>query len=380
MTTDTTFEEPFPPGDLIREELEARDWAQADLAEILGRTEAFVSEIIGGKRGITTETAQALGEAFGTSAQWWLNMEATYRLALSRVDRSDVGRRAALYAAAPVREMIKRGWIEPSRNPELLEERVKRFLGVPSLDVKPNLIPAAARKGTSYNTDAKPAEIAWLIRVRQLAPSVHAASYSRSALEALIPELRMLMAEPEGVRTVPAMLASVGVRLVIVEPLPSTRIDGACVWPDPHSPVVAVSMRYDRIDAFWFTLMHELAHVLAEDGLRGAPPIDINLLGEDQTDDKPDYELAADAVAEEILIARSDLDAFISRVAPLYYKIKIRGFAALQGIHPGIVVGQLQHRREIDWRHSRDMLAKVRDIITQSALTDGWGHKHSIAL
>jgi len=66
--------EAFPPGDLIREELEERGWTQADLAEIIGRDEAVVSAIMTARRQITPEIAQAFADAFGTSAQFWMNL------------------------------------------------------------------------------------------------------------------------------------------------------------------------------------------------------------------------------------------------------------------------------------------------------------------
>jgi HTH-type transcriptional regulator / antitoxin HigA len=369
--------EAFPPGDLIREELESRRWSQSDFAEILGKSEAFVSEIIVGRRGITTETAQALADAFGTSAQWWLNMESAYRLALSRTDTSAVAKRARLYAVAPVRDMVKRGWIEPSLNPDTLEESVKAFLGVGSLDEMPMIL-HAARKSAPY-AETAPALTAWLVRVAQLAPSVQAAPYTAKHFDALIKQLRPLMSDVEEIRNVPATLAAGGVRLLVVEPLPRTKVDGACLWLGPHEPVVVVSMRYDRVDGFWHTLLHELAHVKQGAGRDDAPPVDVNLIGAQQSADRPAIEVEADEYAANAIIPTDDLDGFIARVSPLYSKVKIRGFAAVQGVHPGLVVGQLQHRGEIDWSHSRDMLEKVRDIITQSALTDGWGHQHSVA-
>jgi HTH-type transcriptional regulator/antitoxin HigA len=72
--------EVFPPGDFIREEIEARGWTQSDLAEILGRPVQVVNAIINGKKPITPETAVALGAAFGTGPEIWLNMETSYRL------------------------------------------------------------------------------------------------------------------------------------------------------------------------------------------------------------------------------------------------------------------------------------------------------------
>ena len=72
-------------------------------------------------------------------------------------------------------------------------------------------------------------------------------------------------------------------------------------------------------------------------------------------------------------VPRAELENFIARVRPLYSKLKIRGFAAVAKVHPGIVVGQLQHRGQISYAHNREMLAKVRDILTNTTLTDGWG-------
>ncbi len=69
----------LPPGEFLREELEERGWAQSDLAEILRLPAKLVSEVISGKRAITSEIAMGLGEAFGTSAQYWSNLERAYR-------------------------------------------------------------------------------------------------------------------------------------------------------------------------------------------------------------------------------------------------------------------------------------------------------------
>ena len=107
MTHDNPVEI-FSPGEFIREEIEARNWTQETLAEVLGRSVRLVNEILNGRRSITPETAVALGQAFGTSAQVWLNLESAYQL--SKVDRESdlVARRSKLYSKAPVKDMIKR--------------------------------------------------------------------------------------------------------------------------------------------------------------------------------------------------------------------------------------------------------------------------------
>ena len=71
----------FPPGEFIQEELEARAWTQTDLAEIVGCHQRVITELINGKRAISPETAKGLGEAFGTGAQFWMNIGSAYQLA-----------------------------------------------------------------------------------------------------------------------------------------------------------------------------------------------------------------------------------------------------------------------------------------------------------
>lgn len=369
--------EAFPPGESVREDLEERGWSQADLADILGKTPAFVNEIVSGKRGVTTETAQGLAEAFGGSPQYWLNLEASYRLWLKRDRSPDVARRARIYDKAPVRDMIRRRWIEPSRNPEVLEERLLDFLGIASLDDEPVIWPHAARKSTSY-ADTTPTQTAWLMRARQVAAVVQAGPYNRRNMPVLIRRLRDYMAEPAEARHVPAALAEAGIRFIIIEPLPGSKMDGATLWLDAESPVVVLSMRYDRIDYFWFTLMHELRHVEREDGLKGNTPVDADL-GNDGPKNLPDFEIAVNQEATESLVPSDRLDDFILRTGPFFQKKRIIGFATLQGIHPGIVVGQLQRREQIGYSQSRDLLVKVREILTRAALTDGWGQHITVS-
>src|SRR5262245_31736350 len=98
----TQLERVFPPGVILREELEAREWSQTDLADILGRPAKMVNQIIAGKRAITPETAQGLADALGTSAELWMNLEAQYQLHRARRVADDaVTRRARLFEVAP---------------------------------------------------------------------------------------------------------------------------------------------------------------------------------------------------------------------------------------------------------------------------------------
>lgn len=374
--TERTPAEVFPPGEFIREELEARGWTQAELAEILGRPPRLISELIAGKRAVTAETAKGLGEAFGTGAQFWMNLESAYQLFKVQPSGREgvVARRARLYEKAPVKEMIRRRWIEPSESIEVLEKRVEDFLSVP-------LVPHAARKSTSYD-EVSPAQRAWLLRAHGLAKASGAAAYSSSNFDSLLAELHRLLPSAEEVRHVPRLLADAGIRFVIVEPLPQMRVDGACLWLDRSSPAIALSLRFDRIDWWWFTLMHELAHVKHKDG-QDKVLLDVDLFGDltpEARQSKPDLERRADEFAASFLVPPDKLQSFIARVKPLFSRQRIRAFAAQYQVHPGIVVGQLHHAGAISYAHSRDLLEKVRGTLTESALTDGWGSMLPVAM
>ena len=365
--------EGFPPGEFIIEELEERGWNQVDLADILGKTPAMVNEIIKTKRRITPEVAEGLAAAFGTSAEYWTNLETAYQYWLLRKNGTSPQvpqRKAHLMDIAPYRELIRRGWIEKSGDIDVLEENVMSFLGMTSLEEDLPDIGHAARQSTSAAV-VSPGLRAWLRRAAQIAQRVHAQQFSEARLKEAVNHLKPLRSNREDIRLIPKLLADAGVRLVIIEHLAGTKVDGACLWMDDGSPVIVLSLRYDRIDAFWHTLMHEIGHILSKDG----EVVDSNLVGDDATssDEKPESENKADTYAVEFLVPQDELQRFVNNHSPLYYDRDIRGFALLHGIHPGIVVGQLQYGKELNYNQFRPLLEKVRDIATGSALTDGWG-------
>jgi HTH-type transcriptional regulator/antitoxin HigA len=181
-----------------------------------------------------------------------------------------------------------------------------------------------------------------------------------------------LAAYSKETRHLPGLLLEYGIRFIVIEPLPGSRIDGASFWIDDEKPVVALSIRFDRIDAFWFTVMHELAHIENQDSLSvdteiidGSKGL-IVMLATDEA------EIRANHQAAERLVSSEELESFIKRVGPYYSKERIIQFAHRIKMHPGIIVGQLQHKKELGYGTLRDSLVKIRDIVTATALTDGW--------
>lgn len=363
--------EVFPPGDFIQEEITARGWTQENLAQILDKPLPTVNQIIKGKRAIIPDTARRLGAAFGNSAQFWMNLEATWRL--SRQDSAEtdsVRARAKIYELAPVKEMEKRGWIASSSNHNALELELARFFGVDTLEGMPQMIAAARASVKGEDTGMTPGQWAWCRRACQIAPAVTAEKLQRSKIPDAVKALRELLCEPEQIRHVPKILSSVGIRLVVVEHLKGTRIDGAALWVTKNRPVIAISLRYGRLDNFWFTLMHELAHIFNGDGMRA----DINLTEVRAAEVIEAAELRANQQASAWLVDKDMLELFILRTTPLYSTRLIRNFSRRLGVSTSIIVGQLKYRGEFDWpKFPRLHNIDVRDVARESVLCDGWG-------
>lgn len=361
--------EVFPPGEFLKEELEAWGWSQQELADILGRPPRLISELISGKRAITPETARGLAEAFGMSAEYWMNLESQYQLSKIKAANHDVARKAHLYSNFPVREMIRRGWVRVSENLEVLEQQFCKFFNIPNINVQPSLNHHA--KKTHANLDVTPLQLAWLFRVRAMATQQVVSAYSRENLLAAVEKLKMLLLAPEETRHVPRILAEAGVRLVFVESMPGSKLDGATFWLADDKPVIGMTLRFDRIDNFWFVLRHEIEHILREDGKAEDEAVIDTEIGY-ETKDLPECEVRANEAGADFCISSEQIENFVARVQPYFSEQKVLLFAQRINVHPGLVVGQLQRKLN---RHDflRKHQVKVRACVLPSADADGWG-------
>jgi HTH-type transcriptional regulator/antitoxin HigA len=357
--------EVFPPGEFLADELESRGWTQTEFAEIIGRPQKLVNDIVNGKRGVTPETAADFAAAFGTSAQFWMNLETAWQLSKVHPRNDSIARAAKLRERFPVREMIKRGWIvDGQHSVSALERHLAAYFDLKSVD-DPIQFKHAARR--NYQSEVTNIQWAWIYRVNQLATALQVPQFSSRALRAKIPDLEKLMTEPEEIRHVPRILMECGVRLVIVEPIPGSEIQGVCFWIDNKSPVIGLTLKGDQIDKFWFDLWHEISHVLNGHGKNGLI-IEVDF---DQSSTNED-EKTANRDAESHCVPIGPLKDFILRHNPMFSEKNLLGFARIVKRHPGIVAGQIQ-RLTGRWDLFKKHQPRIRHIITQTALTDGYG-------
>jgi HTH-type transcriptional regulator/antitoxin HigA len=361
MTTQT-------PGQLVREAMEAKEWNQSDLAFALGTTAAAINQILNDKRSISHNMAQALALALDKSPETFARVQAEFDVQQAEKPDPAILARARILARYPLREMLKRGWIDLEHREGSLEEQVCRFFGVQTLDDVPHLTHSA--KKTDYS-DIPPAQLAWLFRARQIASEMHPnAPYNPAKLREVVEAFKEMRIEPDAVRHVPGLLDDAGVRFVVVESLPGSQIDGVCFWLNPSAPVIGLSFRFDRIDNFWFVLRHECAHVLHGHGKDHA------ILDQDMevapSSSQNEDERIANTEAADFCVPAEYIKSFYLRKKPFFSESDVLAFSKRMKVHPGVAIGQLQriaNRYDLLRRH----LVKVRVHLAGSMMMDGWG-------
>lgn len=334
------------PGEFLSEWLEQERLSQAELARRMGVSPKHVSTLINGST-LTPETALRLERVTGASAKYWLSLEAKHRADLVRVTEAEklAQEDLSFLAEVPHRELRKRGFLTATlKNRSLLVQELMSFFragSVFALQERMQLPEASYRQGASLKSNH--ASVAAWLRLGEIDVEQQEESqpFDADRLKALVPELRKLtLAQPDHFgRELVTKLATAGVHLVYVSDLPGTATYGATWWKGGH-PVIQLSLRQKDDGNFWFTLFHEIGHVLLH---RNDQAVIIN---EAKNPDRGRLELEADEFACNVLIPKE----FEHRLVRNMSLASIVSLAQELGVSPGVVVGRLQHDKKLDFQ------------------------------
>jgi len=365
------------PGQLITHLVEQRGWSKRVLATVLNMSETVVNKITTDVRAISAADAIALEEVFGEPADTFIKLQSDFDLAKARITtRPDPTRstRAQLFGELPISAMIKRGWlnVDNIKDYKTVESQVASFFGVEDAANIPALSHSA--KKTHAEQETTSIQLAWLYRVRQIALETIAPPASQKSIETAIAEIEPLRISEASIRKVPQILAKAGIRFIIVESLPSAKIDGVCFWLGDDAPVIAMTLRFDRIDNFWFVLRHELEHARLGHGKK---TINIDSDLQNDSDLINEEENAANSAASEFCVPAKKMNSFIARKSPFFKERDVVAFSRINQVHPGLVVGQI-HRQTGKYDIFRKHLVKIRQHIIPSAIVDGWGDTYPL--
>jgi addiction module HigA family antidote len=341
-----------PPGEILNEALEERGMSQAELGRRMARPLKTISEIVTGKASITPETSIQLERALGVSAATWLGLETRYREAQARErDLAELTTHAAWLRKFPVRDLVARKVLKressaPQRAAELLS-----FFGVSSpLGWEQHWGQVTANYRMSERLEVSPYAVAvWLREAEISAGDRDIPAYSANQLRALVPELRSLTrasAITGAIGRTQDLLQSAGVGLVLVPGITGAPASGAVRWLRGR-PWIILTLRYRVDDQLWFSLFHEIGHLLESSRRRDVV--------EELEDEDPvsDHEAAANAFAREALLPTRAIDEWLGRTN--LDRRAIQAFAKEQGVAAGIVVGRLQRDGRISRAHFNDL-------------------------
>lgn len=306
--------------DAIKFRMEQAELAPRDLIPLLGGR-SKVSEVLARKRPLTITMMRALQDSLGIPASLLLRPAAV-------IDNPSIEPEAGRF---PIKEMIRRGWIQNDTELDSFFSRLSPAAAVALRSPQTQHI-RSARKMNLYALQA------WISRVTMRAAETNIPRFLKSDFTVrLMQEVVSLSTREDGPRAAQEFLQTRGIPLIIEPHLPQTYLDGAAVLLLDERPVIGMTIRYDRLDNFWFTLMHELAHIVLHFGEGRLQFIDDLDVGA-QNDP---IEREADSLAGETLIP---LGQWNKSPAVQYRSASAALHVAKQlNIHPAIVAGRMRH-------------------------------------
>ncbi|MEW8107128.1 MAG: ImmA/IrrE family metallo-endopeptidase [Candidatus Thiodiazotropha endolucinida] len=351
------------PGDTILDLMEERDWNQVELANRLGFSTKHLNQLIKGKVTLTYDTAQKLERVLGSTVSFWMNRESKYRQHVARLEAEQNYKSWTDWLDdVPVNELKKIGAIENLRsiesNKPKLVEHLLSFFGVASPDEWRSYygsMSASFRK-TKEEQANNGAISAWLRLGEIEAEKTSAPKYNRLKFENAIKKIRELTVQSPAdfYPTLFGLCLEAGVKLLLVKSITKSHVSGVARWLNGHSPIIQLSLYGKTNDKFWFTFFHEAAHILLHSDVKS----DIFL---DNTEFKSlnQQEQEANAWAGNILIPEKDKFDLVG--------LRIRGeileFSKRVNVHPGIIIGRLQHEGIISHKSNLNKLKDSFEIV-----------------
>ena len=345
------------PGELLEETLEDVGMSQAELANRMGRPKQMINEIIKGKKSITPATALELEDVLGIPSHIWMGLENEYQIVLAKAEElKQREEETQLLTRFPYAELAKLGFVKSTRKAVEKVEELKKFFSVAKL-VQISQVKAyqPAFRVSDHNSVSHEAIAAWIQAGRTRASSIETDTFDKKRLQSLLPEIKALMNLEdinESIKALREMLASCGVAFVMLPHFKKTKVNGATFWTDDkNKAVIVMSLKGSYSDMFWFSLFHEIAHILLHDKREMFLEDGYNTAKFQKQEDE------ANAFARDFLIPEDAFESFVN--AGLFTQESVELFASKVGVKPSIVVGRLMHEKVVGFNDYR--LNHLRD-------------------
>lgn len=318
------------PVDAIKFRMEQGGFKPADLIPYIG-SRSRVSEILSGKRQLTLEMVRALEAGLGIPAK-----------VLIRKTEQEGDILYSNWSPLLLKEMEARGYFGSASIKKIdSAELLTNFFSI--IGNQRQLV-GMLRK-TSYRSSPltdKRALTAWSVRVVQKAKKIKTpVKYKHGIIDlAFMRKLARLSTQENGPIRAQEFLKENGIILVIEPHFLKTYLDGAVILLNKENPVIGLTLRHDRLDNFWFTLMHELAHISLH--FNEGIGLFFDEIEDIKTVKIDEREIEADEFAEEALLPKAKWEVSPARIIPSAMAAK--SLAKELGVHVAIIAGQIRHK------------------------------------
>ncbi len=319
-----------PPGATIKEQLNDRGMSQKEFAARMNMSEKHISRLINGEVQLTPETAVRLEMVLGIPASFWNNLESIYREKIIKANAENaMDADIEIAKQFPYSEMAEFEWIPKTRNSKEKVINLRKYFEVAELSLLGNeQITRIACRRLAITKKSDLALMAWAQEVKIVGRNIPTDPINIKELNIIIPEIRKMtiLSPEEFCPEIEDLLADCGIALVFLPHLKGSFLQGA-TFTDGNKIYMGLTARGRDADKFWFSLFHELAHIVLghigiSDGITDAD------------------EKAADKWSDDTLIPPDDLEKFKKNKD--YSESGVIQFAEDLGIAPGIVVGRMQ--------------------------------------
>ncbi len=341
------------PGETILELLEVHGMTQLDLANKTGINKKTINEIIKGKAPITTTTALKLEYVFDIPASFWNNLESEYRESIERKkDYESLADDEVYLENIPYAEMARRNWVEPTRDAKEKVMNLRKFFSVASLSFDTELKNRLAFRKSNNDNFSFESLLCW-IRYGEIQSSKDVyPKYNEEKLSNSVKKIRDLVSKPflSVLDEIKSILTDCGISLVYEPHLPNTYVNGVAYKMTSDKAIIMISDRGKKDDILWFTLFHEIGHLLKHSKKE--------IFVDQDKDEKNDIELEADEYSRNVLINDKIFNDFVKSKSYLYER-GIKAFAKENNISTGIVVGRLQKEKYIGWNEYNNLITRI---------------------
>ena len=338
-------------GEVIKDELAARNMKQSELSELTGIQKSILNDVIKGKRSLTPEMALLLENALGISATFLMNIQTQYELDCAKQSERVVLQTKMLEIWNVLKEQVSTQFFRKVGiiNGNIIEDvkRIFEVFAVDNLDdffglkAKEMELPYYYRKSEKVTTN--PVDVlSWKYYCYYLSKNDESVlgNFDKINVDSLTKELNNVFKEnSKTVKKTGEVLNKYGVRFMVVKKVGQVPVDGMSFWIGDN-PTIVVTERIASIDNFAFTTLHEVGHVynhLTKDGKAM-----INLLDEK----KDSEESEADIFALNAVIPNADWKKFLTKtrdVVPYNIAPYIKSEAEKYEVNPQILFGRYKH-------------------------------------